>query len=127
MHFFADRCAQELSNLDIDESVDAVEEVESVAQRKANVHFGIEGLEAATDDDEEEYSAVISEGSIAEVASKSGSRGGGNDDDDEYEEQYSSEFEKSLDISRDSAAAAGSKSKVREAAWGHASLYMHEW
>lgn len=89
-----------------------MEEVEPVAQRKANVHFGIEGLEAATDNEEEEYSAVISEGSIAEVASKSGTRGGGNDDD-EYEEEYSSEFEKSLDISRESAAAAGSRSKVR--------------
>ena len=100
-----------------------MEEVESAVQRKANVHFGIEGLEAATDDEEEEYSAVLSEGSIAEVASKS-SRGGGNGNEDEYEEEYSSEFEKSLDISRDSAAASGSKAKVREAVvCGHASPY----
>ena len=91
-----------------------MDEVESVAQRKANVHFGIEGLEAATEEEEEEYSAVLSEGSIAEVASKGGTGGGGNDDNDEYEEEYSSEFEKSLDFSRDSAAASGSNSKVRK-------------
>ena len=88
---------QELASGDLDESVDIVEEsADDDTDNKpsrANVHFGIGGLTAASSDGGSvRGSAELSES----VASAGGVVGSVEDEDEEY---YSSEFERSMDVS----------------------------